>query len=498
MKNTGKLASLLLAMVMLLAMSAPALAEESYSITIENGAEGHIYEAYQIFRGVLSDGVLSDVEWGDSVANAGALADGASVAERLDASYAGSDGLSLGDLLAMIELGSPVADSGTTADPYVISGLAAGYYLVKDQEGTLEGRDDAYTEYIIRVVEDVTAKPKSGATEVEKKVRDVNDSDGKGATDWQDAADHDVGDSVSFRLKATLAGNVSAYEGYEVAFHDALSAGLTYNGDAKAYIDGKQTDGFTVSAAAADGGGTALTVSCEDVKALGAVNNSVITVEYTATLNERAVVGAEGNPNDVWLEYSNNPYLSTETGRTPKDTVIVFTYKTVVSKVAKNPAYDSGDEASEPYIPLAGAAFSLEKYDGTTEEWAEIAAAVDESGTVFTFTGLDDGLYRLTETEAPKGYNSIAPIEFTVTAQHDILSDDPALTALSGSAANGELSFTADLSAGALSADVLNKAGATLPETGGVGTTMFYAAGGVLVALALAAMLARRRMNRAK
>ena len=123
---------------------------------------------------------------------------------------------------------------------------------------------------------------------------------------------------------------------------------------------------------------------------------------------------------------------------------------------------------------------------------------MDESGTVFTFTGLDDGLYRLTETEAPKGYNSIAPIEFTVTAQHDILSDDPALTALSGSAANGELSFTADLSAGALSADVLNKAGATLPETGGVGTTMFYAAGGVLVALALAAMLARRRMNRAK
>ena len=67
MKNTGKLASLLLAMVMLLAMSAPALAEESYSITIENGAEGHIYEAYQIFRGVLSDGVLSDVEWGSGI-----------------------------------------------------------------------------------------------------------------------------------------------------------------------------------------------------------------------------------------------------------------------------------------------------------------------------------------------------------------------------------------------------------------------------------------------
>ena len=502
MKDIGKLASLLLALVMLFALGAPALAEETYSITISSDATGHIYEAYQIFKGVLADGVLSDIEWGDSVANADKLEDGAAVADRLDENYAGTDKLGLGDLLAMIQLGAPVANSGATVDPYVISGLAAGYYLVKDQDGSLTGSDDAYTEYIIKVVGNVTAAPKSDATSVEKKVRDLNDSDGEGLTDWQDSADYDIGDSVPFRLKATLASNVSAYDGYKLVFHDTLSAGLTYNGDAKVCIDGKQTDGFTASASAAADGSALLTFSCDDVKALGAVNSSVITVEYTATLNESAAIGAAGNPNDVWLEYSNNPYLSTETGRTPEDTVIVFTYKTVISKVAKNPAYDPEgvleDEVIEPYIPLTGAEFSLEKYDAAADAWVEIEATVNEEGTEFTFTGLDDGDYRLTEIKTPKGYNSIAPIVFTVTAEHDVLSDSPALTSLSGEADGGGLTFTADLSAGGLFADVLNKAGATLPETGGVGTTIFYAAGSALVVLALAAMIARRRMNRAK
>ena len=495
MKDFGRIASLVLALVLTLALGAPALAEETYSITINNAASGHVYEAYQIFRGVLSDGVLTDVEWGGSVSGVSALPDAGSVAERLDVGYAGENKLDVDDLLAMISLDNPVADSGETRSPYVISGLTAGYYLVKDRDGTLTGSGDVYTEYIIKVVGNVSTQPKSDAPRVEKKVKDVNDSVDEELSGWQDAADYDIGDSVPFLLKATLAGNVSAYETYEVVFHDTLSAGLTYNGDAKAYLDGALTEDFSIAATAV-AGGTALTVSCDDVKRLGAEDGSVITVEYTATLNSQAAHGAAGNRNDVLLEYSNNPY-GEETGKTPKDTVVVFTYRAVVNKVAPNPEYDQADELSEEWIPLSGAAFLLEKYDKAEGKWVEIEAATDESGTVFTFTGLDDGKYRLTEARTPSGYNSIDPIEFIVTAEHDVESDSPALKSLNGDVTTGELSFSAETQTGTLTTDVVNRAGALLPETGGVGATVFYAAGGVLIVAALAALIARRRANRA-
>lgn len=225
----------------------------------------------------------------------------------------------------------------------------------------------------------------------------------------------------------------------------------------------------------------------------------MITVEYTATLNENAVLGSAGNPNEVYLEYSNNPNKSgegnNETGNTPKDVVIVFTYKTVISKVTKNPDYDPEVEGSEEYIPLAGAEFTLEKYNKKTDKWEAITVVKNDEGTTFTFSGLDDGNYRLTETKTPAGYNTVDPIYFTITAEHDVLSDNPALTSLSGNATTGELTFTPNTTNGSLSADVVNRAGVTLPETGGMGTTLFYVAGAGLVLVAVVLLITRKRMN---
>ncbi|MDY2629456.1 MAG: isopeptide-forming domain-containing fimbrial protein [Lachnospiraceae bacterium] len=491
MKHMKKIVSLLLTMAMVFAMTATVFAEETtYSITINNSAEGHTYEAYQIFTGDLSNGVLSNIKWGSSVRNAGDLEDAAKVAEKMDTNYTGEDKITLDDLLSMIELSDPVANSGTTSNPYVISGLKAGYYLVKDQDGTLTGDNDSYTEYVIKVVGNVVADPKSDVPEVQKKVKDINDSTDDAMTDWQDSADYDIGDSVPFQLKATLADNVSSYTTYKVVFHDTQSKGLTYNNDAKVYIDGKETDGFTVTATVNADGTTTLTVSCDDVKALGAGNSSVITVEYTATLNENAVLGSAGNPNKVYLEYSNNPNKSeegnNETGNTPEDTVIVFTYKTIINKV--------DGEGN----PLTGAEFTLEKYNKETKEWEAITVVKNDEGTTFTFSGLDDGNYRLTETKTPDGYNSIDPIEFTVTAEHDVLSDNPALTSLSGNATAGELTFTSNTTDGSLSADVINKSGSTLPETGGMGTTIFYVIGTILVLGAAVLLITKKRMSSQK
>ena len=497
MKYAKKLASLLLAMLMAFAMATTAFAEETtYSITIKNSTAGHTYEAYQIFTGDLSENVLSNIKWGSSVSNSAGLGDAAAVAEKLDTGYTGEDRITVDDLLEMITLGNPVADSGETSNPYVISGLAAGYYLIKDKDGSVTGEGDAYTEYIIKVVGNVEATPKSSVPEVEKKVKDTNDSTGE-ISDWQDSADYDIGDSVPFQLKATLADNVSSYTTYKVVFHDTLSAGLTYNNDAKIYIDGKETSGFTVSTGTDEDGNPTLTISCDDVKALGAGNNSIIIVDYTATLNGGAVSGSAGNSNKVYLEYSNNPNKSeagdNETGNTPEDEVVVFTYKTIINKV------DEGNQA------LTGAAFKLEKLikgvDGGEDTWVLVKEfTVDEENpaSTFEFTGLDDGTYKLTETVTPAGYNTIDPITFTITATHTNENATDVLTTLNGEKVVGEITLTSNVTDGSLSADVVNKAGATLPSTGGMGTTLLYVIGSVLVVGAAVLLIVKKRMGAEK
>lgn len=516
MKHSKKLASLLLALVMALSLAVTAFADESttYSITINNSTAGHTYEAYQIFTGDLATNeagnkVLSNIVWGSGVSEAGqtALGDAAAKAETLKTE---ADAKAFAKAVAPYLTTAAGSANTVTDGKYVISGLAAGYYLVKDQDGSLIGDNDSYTEYIIQVVGNVTATPKSDVPEVQKKVKDINDSTDTTKTDWQDSADYDIGDSIPFQLKATLADNVSSYTTYKVVFHDTLSKGLTYNNDAKVYIGGTETNGFAVTATVNADGTTTLTVSCDDVKALDASNSSVITVEYTAKLNENAVLGSAGNPNEVYLEYSNNPNKSekgnNETGETPKDVVIVFTYKTIINKV------DSENK------PLTGAAFKLEKLikgkDGDADTWTTVKEfAVDETTTSFTFSGLDDGQYKLTETKTPVGYNTIDPIYFVIEATHGETADAPTLKTLNayltdangnkqtemkdGESVNIDLG-TVDLTAGSITTTVVNKSGSKLPSTGGIGTTIFYVLGGVLVLAAVVLLVTKKRMSGAK
>ena len=509
MKHIKKLASLLLVLVMVFALATTAFAEETaYSITINNSAKDHTYEAYQIFTGDLSGTTLSNIVWGSGVSEAGqtALGDAAAKAETLKTE---ADAKAFAKAVAPYLTTAAGSANTVTDGKYVISGLAAGYYLVKDQDGSLTGDADAYTEYIIKVVSDTTATPKSSVPTVEKKVKDTNDSTGV-TSGWQDSADYDIGDSIPFQLKATLADNVSSYTTYKVVFHDTLSKGLTYNNDAKVYIDGTETNGFTVTATVNADGTTTLTVSCDDVKALGAGNSSVITVEYTAKLNENAVLGSAGNPNEVYLEYSNNPNKSengnNETGETPKDVVIVFTYKTIINKVDSENA------------PLTGAAFKLEKLikgkDGAADTWTTVKEfTVDETTTSFTFSGLDDGQYKLTETKTPAGYNTIDPIYFVIEATHDETADAPTLKTLNayltdangnkqtemkdGESVNIDLG-TVDLTAGSITTTVVNKSGSELPSTGGMGTTIFYVLGSVLLVGAAVLLITKKRMSAEK
>ena len=504
MKNMRKIASVLLALVMVIALAAPVFAAETEaktcSITINNTAPDHVYEAYQILTGDVNGLTLSNIQWGSSVTNAATLGDAAEFAATLN-----ND--NIGALLETVTLGEEVARSGAQSEgKYVIEGLKPGYYLVKDVYDTLDGKNDTYTEYIIKVAGDVEADPKGNVPQVEKKVQDINDTTGE-VSGWQDSADHDIGDSVPFQLTATLANNVEAYSTYKIVFHDTLSAGLTFDeGSVEVTFNGeKVTDYFAIDCK--DG---KLTISCDDVKEFGATNNSQIVVEYTATLNEGAKIGSEGNPNVVYLEYSNNPNWSgagdnkpdepgtpgdetpeEPTGKTPEDKVIVFTYKTIVNKVDENGA------------ALKGATFELYKktyVENADPEWVLIDKMVlAENQTTFSWTGLDDGEYMLHESETPAGYNTIDDIYFTITATHDEEAAEPKLLELTVNntdftvdATTGE---TVPVYSGEISADVINKSGVQLPETGGIGTTLFYAFGAIMVLGAAVLLITKKRMS---
>jgi len=551
MKRTKKLASLLLALGLTLSLSMPAFAAEGDDPTTSSTATvtlptdailtGHVFTAYQIFAGDEADGVLSNVEWGtgiDSTAFLEALKD----ANNTDLQIDGTDGkvnafancTSAADVAGVLGANNTnetlakavakLADQCKTGTPKTLTSgdntMNDGYYLIVDATPDV-GEGGVYNTSLLQVVGNVDITVKTSVPTVEKKVKDINDSDNNDTTNnvWQDSADHDIGDTVSFKLTATLPNNVSAFDTYQLIFHDTMSKGLTYAGNLVVKIgeneipetnsEGKKNYTITTvkntDETSDDFGTTALTITFTDVKALGATDNRVVTVEYDATLNNDAVIGSVGNPNTVYLEFSNNPSHGGEgTSKTPDDTVIVFTFKTIVNKVTKNPEYVEGtSDKSEEFIALPGADFELYKFipktDGTDEhnsvkgEWTKVERGHDETWsseiTTFTFSGLDDGDYKLHESVTPDGYNTIADIEFTITAEHDVLSTDPKLTTL-----NGGDKFTGEVSTGILSTQVENNKGTELPTTGGMGTTVLYIAGGTMVAAAGILLITKKRM----
>ncbi|MCI1644811.1 MAG: SpaH/EbpB family LPXTG-anchored major pilin [Olsenella sp.] len=493
MKHLGKkltsVIAAVLAVVMALALAPTAYAAGSgYKLTLTGTATGHTYEAYQIFTGDLStkeDGtkVLSNVKWGEGVTYTGTES-AADVAKAL-----GDGTMTIAQLEEKLTLTTPAKTVASAKDSTVIDGLDAGYYLVKDKDGSQADKNDAYTKFIVQVVGDTEAKIKSDVPTVVKKVKDTNDSTGT-TSDWQDSADADINDDVQYQITGTMPSNIADYTTYKYVFTDTMSKGLTYTAkNAKVTIGGKDvTSSFTETVTANADGTTTVTWACDNLKGIEGVTldaNTKVVVTYSAKLNENAVLGAAGNPNEVDLTYSNNPNKGGEgeTGKTPKDKNIVFTYKTVVNKVDQ-------DKKS-----LAGAAFKLEKKqsDGTYKTVKEFIAGEETS---FEFKGLDDGDYKLTETTTPAGYNTISPIEFTISAEHDANSANPALTSLSGNVTTGEATFTVEKDAGSLTTDVVNKKGSTLPSTGGMGTTVLYVAGAAIVVAAGVGLAIRRNKRR--
>ena len=497
MKRVKRVLALLAALALVLAMAVPAFADGAnlYTISVPAGSS-HTYKVYQIFTGDYSkEGTtnkLSNVKWGQNSKNRDEGVDaGGKVSEnvlnRLAAVVSGSDAEKLAVIEEYADLNSKEVATVTHSNS---AKAAPGYYLFKDTTATAENEV-----YITEVVGDVIIKAKnSNVPGFEKKLKDKNDTTDNDFGDWQDVADHDIGDAIPFKLEGTVPADYTEYTSYYFAFHDEEEAGLTFNSNSvKVYVDDTEIKtGFEVKTSNfAQGEDCTFEVIFNDLKQISEVHaGSVIRVEYTSTLNPNAVIGGNGNLNKAQLEYSNNPRDTSSKDKTVWDNVVVFTYQVVVNKYA-----NSVEENNK----LPGAEFTLTKKlkDGTTKD---IAVAKSKDGVQFIFKGLDDGEYTLTETVTPKGYNTIDPITFNVSANHEINWDgkgdrNTLLKSLIGNKGTGEITFTSDKGTGALTTDVINKSGTTLPSTGGMGTTVFYVVGGGLMAVAVVLLVTKKRME---
>lgn len=387
------------------------------------------------------------------------------------------------------------------------TGIDQGYYLVTETRPT-STTTETDTLAIVNTAGSagVTVTAKEEVPSVQKKVKEVNDT-ANTTSDWQDAADFDVNDPIDFQLTGFLPSDYANYDKYYYSFVDTLSQGLQYTQDSDLHvyivnngIRNEVKSGFTVTDPTYTGNSdSTLTVTFANLKAesLSAYNitkDSTIVVEYKAKLTNKSVIGSAGNPNKVKLQYSNNPYEKGDgtpnTSETPEDTVIVFTYKTIFTKVDKDKN------------KLKGAHFELQKdVNGT---YTKVGEYTTDGYDTFEFDRLDSGSYRLVETKAPAGYHKISDINFTIDGKYQIEVNGttvPKFTSLNGKETSGEITINgmdtanADPTDGSISANIVNTSDKVLPKTGGIGTTMFYVVGGSLVAIAAALLISKKRAS---
>lgn len=555
MKRIKKIASLLLAMVMVFAMSVTAFATEANGEETEKPnteAVTHTYEIYQIFTGDFSEGILSNIKWGENgTGTKGEKVDEATLEELTDVTNSTSDTEQLAVIqkYANIE-GTPVREGAETT----YTGLAAGYYLIKDKDESLNGTNVPYTLYVVQVVNDtLTFTPKGDVPSTDKKI-----VDGENKTTTNEAS---IGDEVNYEITGTMPSNIDDYKTYFYNFTDTLSKGLTYKENSiKVTVNGVDVTKYFYKGVGDynETTGTTIEVGILDIKALslltnpavGAITeNTKVVLTYTATLNENAVIAGDGNPNDVKLSYSNDPNNSGNgsttppenpekptpthpTGETPKVEVVTYTTELTILKTNEAGAFLPGVEftltgegvnivlvteekfteaADGEYWKLKDGTFTTTaptvaddetdntadyeniktKYTKTTSVVAKgngktetkVVGTVQADGTV-TFKGLGAGTYTITETKTLPGYNTIDPIDFTLTFDAD---ETPMFKSSNSNVTVGKDNM--------LDTSIENKKGSLLPSTGGIGTTIFYVVGGILVIGAGILLVTKRRMK---
>ena len=383
-------------------------------------------------------------------------------------------------------INAPAATSGSETTTVVFDDLALGYYLVESSTGALCSLTTTNNQ--------VNITEKNGVPSVEKKVQE--DSKAAGAADeYGDTNTADIGQTVHFKTTITAQSGAEKY-----VLHDTMSEGLTFNADSVAvsWTNMSGTDQGTVTAS------NDYTVTTPGTEATGKCTfeiiftetfcgklkaNDKLIVTYTATLNEKASIGAtSGNTNETKLTYGNNKETekSTTTTKTFELPVFKYTEKNDGTKTglagAKFKLSTSADPADSSKIvkmeQITGGVtedtYCVNNKAGTVEEITTTDRTPESAGK-FKIKGLDAGTYYLHETKQPDGYNKLtAPVTVVIT-------EDGKITV------NGATLPTSGL------VEIENKTGSLLPSTGGRGTTILYVLGALLVLGSSVVLITKRR-----
>ncbi len=480
MRHLKKLASLLVALAMVAAMSVTAFAAGTNTITVKNAVAGQQYKLYRIL-----DLSVSEDQTAYSYTVNGAWADFFKDPDGKGLTYVNIDAQGYvtwktgADVAAFAKDAEAFAKNLTALDTIAASGsgditfsnLEAGYYLItstlgtKAAVGTTPGNPDP-------VIQEKNEVPTNVKTVEE-------DSTGTyGSTN-----DADIGQTVNFKSAITAQPGAKNY-----VFEDTMSAGLTYKGDAKVYTDEAMTKELNASDYAVNndpGDGKTFTITFTQSYLDTITVETKLYVRYSAALNENAKVGLPGNENKSTLKYGD----STNTKSTPDSETITYTWRFDVLKYGNNNenntlegaqfvllSKDKSNAAAVADGKLTGwATVPTAGEDGTTVWPANTLLTTDANGKI-EIAGLDADTYYLREVKAPDGYNRLA--------------DDVEVKIVRTTSEDGKT-----LTLAPVTAKVNNNSGTELPSTGGTGTTIFHVLGSILVIGAGVLLVTRKRMN---
>ncbi len=500
MKTTKRFLSIMLIAIMTFCLSAfnVSAVDETYSITVDNNnsavsINGKTFNAYKVFSLTYSGDAYTYSTDSTCLSSSGY---GSYTIENLQS--ADQDGMqAFGNYVYenYIKGKSPTVAGTATAsgETAIISVSNAGYYLVYAEADNVNGADgkDAVTSLVLcdTASPNASVNLKLDAPSLTKEIKHNE------LGSWGVVGDNQIGDDVEFRL-ITKVPSINGYSDYTYVIHDTMTTGLTF----KELVNVKINDGTELASTyyeyTGNGQNLTVTVKIKEAIAAGVIEkDDMLYTYYKATLNKNALKSearntTQHNDNEAYLEYSNNPYDSTSKGETPHVKVYDWTFAVSIHKVGIN----GGNT-----IDLAGAGFTI-KDNGTVVKFTQTSDGyvVDPSGTVteiitpangtFKLLGLDDSkAYILEETTVPDGYSKCENVTLNITAGYNDNGNELTTLSLTADGAKSVADMTATIE---------NKSGTKLVGTGGIGTTIFYIAGGVLMAGAVVLLVVKRRVNK--